>query len=103
MLYHDVSYLYYFLLSDLTGNLSTIRQFCLVRKFRARALEIKTQKTSKKGKKGIKIKNKKYVKMKLYNKLQGGSVDSLEEIKENFNEEIRIENEQNSIIKLKVK
>ena len=38
--------------------------------------------------------------MKLYNKLQGGSVDSLEEIKENFNEEIRIENEQNSIIKL---
>ena len=38
--------------------------------------------------------------MRLYNKLQGGSVDSLEEIKENSNEEIRIENEQKSIMKL---
>ena len=38
--------------------------------------------------------------MRLYNQLQGGSIDSLDEIKENINEEIRTENEQNMEIKL---
>ena len=82
-----------YLFSDLTENLPTLRQFALVRKFRARALELKTKKTSKRGKKGIKIRDKKYVSMRLYNKLRGGSLDSLGEIKENINEERKTEKE----------
>ena len=91
-----------FRLSDLNDNLATIRQFCLVRKFRARALEIKNQKVSKKGKKGIVVKKKRYRSIMLYQKLQGASDEALHEIIENVSEEMRSELDQKNATKIAV-
>jgi hypothetical protein len=77
---------------DLTGNLQTIRQFAMVRKFRSAALQVRGKHPGKKGKQGIVVKPRKKSLMHLHRKLQGGE-GSLGEIVEDHRSELIAEAE----------
>jgi hypothetical protein len=57
---------------DLTGNLYTLRQFAMARKFRTAAVQLKTRNPLKKGKQGVLVKPRKKSLVTLYAKMQGG-------------------------------
>ena len=57
---------------DLTGNLYTLRQFTMARKFRTAAVQLKSRNPLKKGKQGVLVKPRKKSLVSLYAKLQGG-------------------------------
>lgn len=56
----------------MTGNLYTLRQFTMARKFRTAAVQLKSRNPLKKGKQGVLVKPRKKSLVSLYAKLQGG-------------------------------
>ena len=85
------------LYSDLTGNLPTIRQFTMVRKFRSMAVQIKTRNPNKKGKVGVAVRSEKKSLLNLQIKLQGG-VGALGEIEEDSRAESENDNDNDNEI-----